>query len=128
MAKHVTMRFPTALHDALADALATGEGVADAAAALMAAGEAHPVTIFEGPAGSKFRVNTGYPVSFLWPQRNPDGDISIPVRLRWYSDDKLTEARGTEDDARELIRRLKEILDRPVEPAPAGPETLPSGE
>lgn len=108
MAKTTNLRVPTEALDALRDALATGEGIPEAAA-VVAGCEDMGVTIFEGPHddGMMFRIPTGKnPVRFLWPQSSPDGDVVIPVRLMWLKDGPLTEARGSVDDARELAQRL----------------------
>jgi len=105
MAKHVTVRIPEADLEALRDALASGEGIVEAAMKVAGAPE-HPVTMFEGPTGSKFRVTTGHPVRLLWPVKTDD-DISIPVALSWYADPKITEARGSVENALELARRLR---------------------
>lgn len=122
MAKHVTMRYPTELHEALDQALATGEGIPEAARAFMSSAEAHPVTVFHGPEGSRFRINEGHPITLMWPLRRPDGLISIPARLRWYAGEKLTEVIGTDEQARDLITRLEEILNDRVESTPSGPD------
>lgn len=111
--KTTNLRVPTDLLSALRDAVATGEGLAEAAAA-VARCEDMAVTIFDGPHddGMIFRVPTGkYPLNLVWPCRSPDGDIVIPVRLHWYKGLTLAEARGTDADARELIERLQALLD-----------------
>lgn len=113
MAKHVTIRLPEADLEALRDALATGEGIPEAASKVAAA-EEFPVTLITAPGGSTFRVTSGKPAWFLWPQLTTDGMVSVPIVLGWLKGRPITEARGTFEHARELIRRLQEITDGPT--------------
>jgi len=108
-ANHVNLRVPVELMAAFQDAIATGEGLAEAAVAISTC-PVEEVTVFHGPSGSRLRVEPKHPVSLLWPQRTLTGDISVPVVLRWFKVPKLTEARGTDEDAAELVRRLTELL------------------
>lgn len=108
-ATYVRLKVAKADFDALNDALATGEGVAEAAA-VVAASPVDETTTFVGPSGAGFRVLLDKPVSLLWPQLRTDGEVSIPVSLLWLKGRPVTEARGTFDDARELIERLRALL------------------
>lgn len=108
--KFATLKVDRADLEALRDALATGEGVAAAAATIAACPEVE-TTLISSPSGFTFRPEADLPVKFLWPSLTPDGDVAIPVVLRWYKTPKITEARGSREQAQRLVGLLQELLD-----------------
>lgn len=110
MAKFTTLKVLTTDLEALEDAVSTGEGYAVAAAAIVASPR-QEVTIFDSRFDQvSYRVDSGYPVSIMFPVLTSDGDLSIPVRLKWYHDEKLTELRGPVEQGALLVEKLVEVL------------------
>ena len=109
-ARWATLRVEIADLEALRDALAPGEGVAQAAQ-VIASAEERQATVFEGPTGSHFRVVSDKPVALLWPRLTDHGEIAIPIVLAYLKGRDVTEAVGSVQDAEALIEMLQNLID-----------------
>lgn len=109
MAKHVSLRVPEALWEALDTALTAGEGVKAAARALVDAADVQEQTLIHYE-GWKETVQAGKRVALAPPQRNGD-EVSVPVRLLWLKGRPLAEARSADPNhPRMLVEALLPLI------------------
>jgi hypothetical protein len=114
VAKHVTIRIPADAWEALDVALATGEGIADAARAIHSVGEPVEQVLIDF-ATHEVTPTLTKPIALGPPRLLPDGRVSIPVHLRWLKGTAAagppwTEATGPPEHARLLVEALEALL------------------